>query len=378
MNTITISRKQKHKHLSFQHYEFIINSIIKFNAEHSASKRNIGKTDFINTLAASVGTSTSNIYAIIKDATVSVRSSNLEEHLELSASAVFHKRTKNHKIPNNSKIEKAKDFISLVVDEIKSNKLSSIDETVNYLKLHDPDKIKNMETVSTKTIYNYIHAAKIALKPIDMPRMIRRKIKKSWKTYIPKKQKGISILERPKHINARKEFGHWEGDLVTGPRDGQNGAYLTLIERKTRFYYMLPITSKSAKKVYMQINKLHKFYGDNFSDIFKSITFDNGSEFSRWKDMETKPGTKERRVNIYFGRPYHSCDRASNENCNGLVRYFVKKGTDINTIPKESTIDINDKINNKKRKILGYLPAEKLFLDELNNIGVTLNTILYK
>ncbi len=60
MNTITISRKQKHKHLSFQHYEFIINSIIKFNAEHSASKRNIGKTDFINTLAASVGTSTSN------------------------------------------------------------------------------------------------------------------------------------------------------------------------------------------------------------------------------------------------------------------------------------------------------------------------------
>lgn len=57
MNAITIS--QKHKHLSFQHYEFIINSIIKFNAEHSTSKRNIGKTDFINSLAASVGTSTS-------------------------------------------------------------------------------------------------------------------------------------------------------------------------------------------------------------------------------------------------------------------------------------------------------------------------------
>ncbi len=78
------------------------------------------------------------------------------------------------------------------------------------------------------------------------------------------------------------------------------------------------------------------------------------------------------------GRPYHSCDRASNENCNGLVRYFIKKGTDINTIPKETTIEINEKINNKKRKILGYLPAEKLFLDELKKLNVSNNMIFYK
>ena len=75
----------------------------------------------------------------------------------------------------------------------------------------------------------------------------------------------------------------------------------------------------------MQINKLHKFYGDSFKDIFKSITFDNGSEFSRWKDIEQKPKSKEKRTTVYFGRPYHSCDRASNENCNGLIRYFIKK-----------------------------------------------------
>ena len=126
--------------------------------------------------------------------------------------------------------------------------------------------------------------------------------------------------------------------MVTGPRDGQNGAYLTLLERKTRFYYMIPISSKSSKKVYMQINKLHKFYGDSFKDIFKSITFDNGSEFSRWKDMEVKPNTKEKRTKIYFGRPYHSCDRDTNENCNGLIRYFIQKGTDINTIDKETVL----------------------------------------
>ena len=261
---------------------------------------------------------------------------------------------------------------------MKNNKLSSVDETINYLKLHKNNMITGMETVSTKTFYNYIHDGKVAIKPIDLPRMLRRRTKKNWKTYIPRRQKGTSIEERQKSIETREEFGHWEGDLVTGPRDGQHGAYLTLIERKTRFYYMIPITSKSSKKVYMQINKLHKFYDDNFKKIFKSITFDNGNEFAGWKDIEKKPGTKEKRTTIYFGRPYHSCDRASNENCNGLIRYFIKKGTDINTISKENTIDINDKINNKKRKILGYLPAEQLFLDELAKIRITENTIFYK
>lgn len=370
--------KNKNEHLQFHHYEYIINLLIRFNAENNGHSHNIGKTQFIKDIADTVGTSVSNVYSIIKDATITVLDTYLNEHTELSALAAFEKRSKNHKIPNNSKLDKAHVFIKLVEDEMKSNKLSSVDETINYLILHKGDEIKDMETVSTKTFYNYIHEGKVVIKPIDLPRMLRRKSKKNWKTYIPKRQKGTSITEKPESVETREEFGHWEGDLVTGPRDGQNGAYLTLIERKTRFYYMIPITSKSSKKVYMQINRLHRFYGDDFKNIFKSITFDNGSEFARWRDMEKKPGTKEKRTTIYFGRPYHSCDRASNENCNGLIRYFVKKGTDINTIDKEKTIEINDKINQKKRKILGYLPAEQLFLNELAKIGVTENTIFYK
>lgn len=248
MNTYTISQKRKNKHLQFHHYEFIINELIKFNAEHANSRRNIGKTHFINHLASIVGTSVSNIYSIIRDASITVRDTYLVEHTELSALAAFEKRSKNHKIPNNSKLVKAHDFIKLVETEMKSNKLSSVDETINYLILHENDKIKDMETVSTKTFYNYIHAGKVKIKPIDLPRMLRRKSKKNDKTYISKRQKGTSITERPEHIESREEFGHWEGDLVVGPRNGQNGAYLTLIERKTRFYYMIPITSQSSKR----------------------------------------------------------------------------------------------------------------------------------
>ena len=377
MNTINISQKSKNKHLDLCHYEYIINAIIRFDSINQR-KRNTGRTAFISDLARTVGTSVSNIYDIIKDASVTVRNSQLEEHTELSASAAYFKRRKNHKIPNNSKLDKAADFIRLVEDEVLSNRLSSIDETINHLVRHDQEKIKGMTTISTKTFYNYVHMGKTAVKPIDLPRMTRRRTKKNWKTYIPKRQKGTSILERPDHIDTREEFGHWEGDLVTGPRDGNKGAYLTLLERKTRFFYMIPIPAKSSKNVYMQINRLHKFYGDSFKDIFKSITFDNGSEFSRWKDIEKKPGTKETRTKVYFGRPYHSCDRASNENCNGLIRYFIKKGTDINKIDKKTSIEINDKINQKKRKMLGYLPAEQLFLAELSKLNVTGNMIFYK
>ena len=140
--------------------------------------------------------------------------------------------------------------------------------------------------------------------------MVRRKKSINYKTYIPKRHKGTPISERPFDMDDRSEFGHWESDLVTGPRDGQNGAYLTLLERKTRFYYMIPIKRKSAKQVYMKINELEKYYGQYFSKTFKSITFDNGNEFSRHKDIEKKCETNKQRTKDYFGRPYHSCDRA--------------------------------------------------------------------
>ncbi len=354
-NHYSITPKLKNKQLSFHHIEYIINRMIEFNALHAGQIRNTGRTQFIKELASAMNTSVSNIYSIIHDATITLEDTYLNEYTELSAQAAFNKRNKSNKTSHIVKRDKANDFIDLVVTEMKSNKLSSVDETIHYLKLHCQDQIKDMETVSTKTFYTYIHKGLVDIKPIDLPRMVRRKAK-NYKTYIPNRQKGTPISDRPFDMNDRSEFGHWEGDLVTGPRDGQNGAYLTLIERKTRFYYMIPMNRKSAKQVYMKINQLHKFYGDKFSEVFKSITFDNGSEFSRYADIEMKTGTTFKRTSVYFGRPYCSCDRGSNENCNGLIRYFIKKGTDINTISKETTTDINTKINQKKRKILGYLP----------------------
>lgn len=368
-NYITITNT--YEHLSLEHYEHIIREITKHDAFHNGKKRNTGRTALIRSLASTVGTSVSNVYLIIKDASILVQNSDLTLRCELSASAAFHKRSKVNKISHVSKLEKAQNFIKLIVKEVKTNTLSSIDETVNNLILHHSDKIVGMDTVCTKTIYNYVHQGKIDLKPMDLPRMIRRKPKKNYKEYIPKRQKGTPISERPFEMDDRSEFGHWEGDLVTGPRDGHNGAYLTLLERKSRYYIMIPISKKSSKLVYMKINQIHKFYGDAFSSVLKSITFDNGSEFARYRDIECKPGSKEKRTSVYFGRPYHSCDRASNENCNALLRRFIKKGTDINTVDKTVSLSINQQINHKKRKILGYISAQESFLNELTILGLS-------
>lgn len=63
---------------------------------------------------------------------------------------------------------------------------------------------------------------------------------------------------------------------------------------------MIPIKNKKSKSVYIAINKINNLYGDDFKKIFKSITFDNGSEFARFKDIEIKPGTKVYRTKVFL------------------------------------------------------------------------------
>lgn len=385
MNQINYNTsKEKFKHLSNnsiraiirEYNEFMTTVKVKFRATHKnhrlkVPKRNINKTEFMNYLAKIYNTSRSNIYNIINNSKVTILDSNLKEKTIYDPEAAIAIREKNKRIPNNSKLKKAEKFISIVIAKVKESKLNSIDEMINDLKINHPETINGLQTVCTSTMYKYVKTGKIDLKPIDLPRMTSRR-EKNYKNYTPKRQRGTSIDERPDYINNRSEFGHWEGDLVTGPRDGENGAFLTLAERQGRFFYMIPIKNKKSKTVYMTINKLAKKYGHYFKDIFKTITFDNGSEFARYKDIEKKHGIK-----IYFAHPYASYERGTNEITNQLIRYYIKKGTDINTVNKDLIRMIQKGINNKKRKILGYQSAESLFLKQVNLISNNTITDIY-
>ncbi|MEY2832848.1 MAG: hypothetical protein RLZZ574_2106 [Cyanobacteriota bacterium] len=364
----SIIHSSKYKHLDSKQIEYIIQAVIAHDASTNRAKRNTGKTALIRNLALDVGCCVATIYNILKDAKTSVLTYELTYCVEYSVSAACGKRTaRQANCKNHSKVDKAHAFIQFIEDKVLEHKMSSIDETIHYYQLHEPQAIEGMDTICTKTFYTYVHKGLSRIKPVDLPRMVALK-SKSYKQYIPKRQKGVSIVERPFEMDDTSEFGHWEGDLVVGPRDGQHGALFTLFERNTSFYYSIPIKDKKSKTVYMEVNKLHKLYGNLFSEVFKSITFDNGSEFSRYKDMEKKPNTKLRRTNTYFGRPFKSSDRARNENCNGLVRYYIKKGTAINTIPKQKIKQMNKEINDKKRKKNGYLPSELLYKMEIEKL----------
>ena len=201
----------------------------------------------------------------------------------------------------------------------------------------------------------------------ELPMKTKRKSKnehKEGKT----EPKGTSIEERPFKPDDRSEFGHWEGDTIVGGRNIKNsGAVFTLVERKTRFQLTIKMKDRKANTVYKAIKLLKKRYPElndyKLSDIFKSITFDNGVEFSKWEDIEKYLKTK-----TYFAHPYASCERGSNENGNKLLRIFLPKGCNINEYEEDYVMRANELINTKIRKILGYKSSLELFTIELENL----------
>lgn len=324
-------------------------------------------------IAFEAGCSLDTVYKIYRSSQIELKEpdSNGTDYIVVSiehcSDAAVNRRKQNKikSLSNNQKINKAYDFINRCLDYIKVSKLHTIDEAIHVI-----GKDYNGSKICTKTLYNYVNSGEIkGLTRFDLPRAVRWKTKKNYKEYTSKDSRGTSILERPENINSRAEFGHWEGDLVVGPRDGENGAYLTLIERQTRFYLMIPVKNKKSLTILTAL-KRYKRKNKAFSRMFKSITFDNGVEFSRWKEMEFSLNIK-----TYFGRPYHSCDRGSNENCNGMIRRYIKKGTNINTIDKKETRKINIEINEKRRKLFNYESASSVFFKQLSKEGIEFTTI---
>lgn len=159
----------------------------------------------------------------------------------------------------------------------------------------------------------------------------------------------VSIDERPKHIEDRNEIGHWEGDLVIGIK--QASAIGTLVERKSRFTQIVKINNKKSRTV---VNAFCRALNQHNSLYRKTLTYDNGIEMARHKALTRRTG-----MEVYFAHPYSSWERGTNENTNGLIRRFFPKGTNFNDIDKNQIKMVQDWLNNRPRKVLGYrTPAE--------------------
>jgi len=257
-----------------------------------------------------------------------------------------------------SKIGKCESLIRYVIENVKSEEKRSIDSAIGYAKE------KNYfpgQYVSTKTFYNWIDKGLEGINNFDLLHKIGRKARNKSKSKVRKRIYGRSIEERPISVKAREEFGHWEGDLIVGK---DNKSYLcSLVERKTRIGLLFKISSKESKNIVEVIDRLKEKYGDNFSKIFKTITFDNGSEFSDSIGME-----KDNRTHVYYAHPYSSYERGSNENWNGLVRRYLPKGSSFEDLSEEGINKILNYINTMPRKLLRYRTAMELWEEEINAI----------
>lgn len=223
--------------------------------------------------------------------------------------------------------------------------------------------LKFNNPISSKTIRSYIK--KDVFYNIKSDHYIFKKSNKKYgsrKIVSCKVPAEKSIEFRPESANLRNELGHWEGDLVVGKRSGKNAVLLTLVERLSRKIKVIKIKDKKSSSVIKAFNSLEKEYKFNFSNEFKSITFDNGSEFLDYKAIEKSIYKKiNKRTIIYYAHPYCSFERGTNENGNRMIRRWIKKGEDINKYTHKEIKEIENWINNYPRKIFDYQSSNMIY-----------------
>ena len=161
------------------------------------------------------------------------------------------------------------------------------------------------------------------------------------KTKIPNR---VPIDCRPAVVEHRRQFGHWEGDRLVSRKSAV--ALNTLVERKTRLLRLTRLEHKTAAATSQAIISRLKGLPQSAR---RTLTLDNGTENARHQAITTRIGLR-----CYFAHPYASWQRGTCENTNGLIRWYLPKGTDFRTIRAEQIAQIEALLNNRPRKCLGF------------------------
>lgn len=311
-------------------------------------------------IARLIGKSERTIRREIKRGTVKLLNTELTYRNEYCADVA--QRKYEEKASNKGpglKIGKDHKLAKYIEEKIINEKYSP-DAVIGEIKAK---KIKFKTSICTKTLYNYIDK-EIFMELTNKHLLVKRKGNK--RKYRRVKQVALnntrsrSIEERPMEVNERKEKGHWEMDCIVSGK-GSKGTLLILTERVTRKNRIFKMKKKTQEEVIKVLDKLERKYKEEFKEIFKSITMDNGCEFLNQQLIERSLYSKEPRNVAYYAHPYSSWERGSNENANKIIRRFIPKGSDINKYTEEEIKRIENWINNYPRRILGYKSAKEMY-----------------
>lgn len=249
-------------------------------------------------------------------------------------------------------------------EEIRNYTVAHLKEGWSPEQIAGRIKLDLKQTVSHEAIYQYIYAQVYRqgwgnLKPgaEDLRIYLRRKRKRRAAKGFRKAQRisarfGIpSIDQRPTVVTARKRIGDWEGDTVESK--GHQPGINTLVDRRTGYLLMTKLPAKTSEAT---ITAMESRFGSLPSKAKHTITLDNGPENRDWQTIEART-----RLDCFYAHPYHSWERGTNENTNGLIREYFPKKTDFTVIPEELISMIEYKLNTRPRKRLNYLTPLEVF-----------------
>jgi len=209
-----------------------------------------------------------------------------------------------------------------------------------------------------ETIYRYIYANKS--KGGRLYKYLRHKNKKYHSRSSNYHSRGTIIDRRmidtrPKIVEKKSRIGDLEIDTVIGKN--HKGALVTVVDRKSKFVLIKNVPNKEANVVTAALIEMIQ----PIKNITHTITSDNGKEFAYHKQVAAALDT-----NFYFANPYHSWERGLNEHTNGLIRQYLPKKSSFLNISKEEIITIQNRLNHRPRKVLGYKTPYEVFMKEFS------------
>ena len=217
-------------------------------------------------------------------------------------------------------------------------------------------KVNNILHISPETIYQHVWTNKAV--GGTLYRYLRHTGKKYNKRGAKTAGRGLipnrtDIEDRPKIVETKSRIGDIEGDTIIGAK--HKGAILSYVDRHSKYTKLALMPNKKSESVLIGTKQTL----EQFKGRLHTITFDNGKEFAGHQDLSSLLT-----VSCFFAKPYHSWERGLNEHTNGLVRQYFPKSTPFDILTTAMVQDVEDALNFRPRKILGYkTPCEVFFSD---------------
>lgn len=247
-----------------------------------------------------------------------------------------------------TRLDQCPDFYAELAVVLQARpRIHSVDSFVHTYKQTHPER----PCPSTPTVYRDINKGLFEVRNGDLPMKPRRRVKHDTGKHVRTNKRiyGQSIEERPTEVENRQVVGHWEGDLVKGTRVEDEPALMTMTERVTRFEIIIKLPNYHADTCLRGLQSILNDYG---ADNFKTVTFDNGSEFAKLSEVT---GT-----DVYYAHPYSPWERGTNEHANGLIREFIPKGYSLHDYDITDIQGFQDALNQRPRRSLDYQCAATL------------------